>query len=545
VKRARARRRFWLATAGAFALLTACAYFNTLYNANQIYDEAQKSEQRSVASQPGAAAPTPAPGSTSPQARQYEQVLEKCKSMIANYPKSKHVDDAMLLSAKALYALGRYDEAVAALDTLETRFPKSNLREEADFIKGEALYSAEKYDLAAVVLRDFVKQHRKNKNRPEALYLLCSSLMELGMNDEAVTTLQILEKDHSRSQYRFEAQVSMADILARKEFYQESLEVYERLNQSRIPESYRYDVWLGMATVQEQVKDYAGALTTLEDIETLPRSVEKEPRAILLRARAHASLDSTDLAIAEYRDVATRFARGVYAADAYYHLGSLYEAMDSLQTAQTNYQEVARAYSGSEYADEAIKRSGDIARILKVQEMTGDNSPEAEAMRAFSMAEIQLFQFSNPQKAIPNYQKVVTDYPDSEYGARAVYALGYINGVMLGDSVKAREWYEVLVANYPGSAQAQLAYGFYQGAPPPPPMSEWAQKKPPTQPAATPPPAGRRPPQRPGQQPPAGVDSTGVNRPLPADTTRTPPPAQQPAPADTSAAPADSSRGGG
>ncbi|HEX5133694.1 MAG TPA: tetratricopeptide repeat protein [Candidatus Krumholzibacteria bacterium] len=554
----------WSARAGRLAVIclaamagfaSACAYFNTLYNAKATFEEADKADKAAAAQN---RAQPPAAGMPNPQARQYEEVVDKCKSMIANYPDSKHVDDAMLLSARALYALERYDEAVAALDSLQRRYPKSNLRDDAAFLKGKSLVAAEKYDVAAPVLRDFVRDHRKSDDRPEGLYLLCISLMQLGLNEEAVTVLQTLEKDHGRSDYRFKAQVEMADILAEKSMYDESLAVYRRVSASRIPESNRYDVWLGMARVQEQVGDYAGAVETLEGVRTLPRAPEKEPIAVLLRARAHAALDSTALAIAEYRDVTTRFARGIYASEAYYRLGEIYEGMDSLQAAQQAYQEVPRAYSGSEFAEDAIKRSGNIGRMLRVEQTSGDDSPEAVAMRTFSMAEIQLFQFESPQKAIPNYEKIVTDFPDSDYAPRAVYALGYIHGVVLGDTAQARVWYDVLRARYPDSAQMQLAQGFYAGAAPPPPVSEWAQSRSARTVPADAAPAQRQQTPRAGNQRPvtrpqpaaadstrAGTavapDTTRTQAPAPADTARTQTPA--PTPADTTSAPADTSKG--
>jgi len=548
---ARTRSGLALLLTAMLSVLSACAYFNTLYNAKQTFEDAQKADTRAnaaIAQQGQQTGQGGAPAVNSPTAKQYEEVIDKCKSMIANYPDSKHVDDAMLLSARALYALGRYDEAVAALDTLEEQHPKSNLRDDAMFLKGKSLHSAQKYDLAAPVLRDFVKEYHKSDYRPEALYLLCTSLMELGLNDEAVTALETLEKDHGRSEYRFQAQVEMASILAKKELYDESLAVYKRLNESRIPESYRYDVWLGMARVQLRTGDAAGAVATVNQTTTLPRSVDKEPIAVLLRGRAYASLDSIDAAVADFKDVTVRFARGIYAAEAYYRLGIMYEAMDSLQTAQTSFQEVPRAYSGSEYAEDAIKRSGDISRILKVQQTSGDDSPEATAMRTFSMAEIQLFQFENTQKAIPSYEKVVSDFPDSEYAPRAAYALGYINGVMLGDTLKARAWYDVLATRYPDSAQAQLAHGFYQGAPLPPPMSEWAQKKPEPKPVPAQSPTHRGPRNAPQ---PVSPDSARVMQPAVVDTTAThaatTPAATDttaaPAATDTTAAPADSSGG--
>jgi outer membrane protein assembly factor BamD (BamD/ComL family) len=214
--------------------------------------------------------------------------------------------------------------------------------------------------------------------------------------------------------------------------------------------------------------------------------------------------------------------------------------MDSLTTAQKNFQEVPRAYSGSPFAEDAIKRNSDIGRVLRLQQTSGDDSPEAVAMRTFSMAEIQLFQFNSPDKAIPSYEKIANEFQDSEYAPRAVYALGYIYGVVQGDSAKARAWYDVLLSRYPDSQQAQFAYAFYKGAALPPPYSELMKTATAVQSAATPQrrvaPAPR--PQPPKPTPPP-VDSTRVAPPpvvLPVDTTSAPP--------DTATAPADTSRGG-
>ena len=522
-------------------LVLSCAYYNTLYNAEDKFAEAEKAmaaQTRAVEAAPGG---VNAPG-VNTQTAAYEDVIEKCKKVIANYPDSRHVDDAMVLSAKALYRLGKYDEAVAAIDTLETRHPKSELIDDATFLKGKSFVAAEKYDLAVPVLKFYAEKYRKHDDRPEGLYLLCISLMQIGMNQEAVQALNVLEKDHGRSDYRFHAQVDMAEVLAEKELYKESLAVYQRMSQSRIPESVRFDVLMGMARVQEQLGENAAAVQTLSKIERVPQGTDNEPRLMLLRARGYAGIDSTRRSIRIYRDVTRRFARGTYAAEAHFRLGELYEGIDSLQAAQANYQEVPRAYSGSEYAEEAIKRGSNIGRVLKLQQTSGDDSPEAIAMRTFSMAEIQFFQFNSPEKAIPSYEKIVIDFPDSEYAPRAAYSLGYINGVVLGDSIRARAWYDTLLTRYPDSPQTQMAFAFYKGAIPPPPYSELIKTATVIKPGQPLQPQPRRQTTRPVPPPPPPADTTRA----PADTTQAPaqtPPAETPP--DTSTAPADTSGGGG
>jgi TolA-binding protein len=229
---------------------------------------------------------------------------------------------------------------------------------------------------------------------------------------------------------------------------------------------------MGMTRSQVELGRFDDALVTLEKVASTNPGPDREPPMLLLRGRAYAGADSAQRAVTIFKSVATRFSRGTYGAEADYRLGILYESMDSLKTAQRYYQEVPRAYSGSDYAEDAIKRAGDIGRILRLQETAGDDSPEAIALRTFSMAEIQLLQFSNTEKAIPSYEKIVNEFPDSEFAPKSVYALGYIYGVVLRDSVKAAEWYEVLRTRYSDTQQAQLAYAFYKGASPPPTIEE-------------------------------------------------------------------------
>jgi TolA-binding protein len=483
------------------AATMSCAYFNTLYNAEKKYKDAQKAERATAPAQAqqmvdeeGNVVTTTRQTAAVPagqNAQVYEDVITRCKHVIARYPDSKHVDDAMLLIGKSLFALQRYDECVAALDSLTTRYPKTDLTQDAEFLKGKALVRGEHYDAAVGTLTHFVDTYRGNDNRAEAFYLLCTSLMHMGLAESAVTQLQRLEKDHGRSEYRYRTQTDMANILVEKGLYKESLAVYQRLDRSRIPKNMRYDVWMGMSRSQIEMGEYREALVTLDKVRGEKPGPDREPPMQILRGRAYAGADSSERAIAVYKGVATRFSRGVYGAEADYRLGILYESMDSLKTAQRYYQEVPRAYSGSDYAEDAIKRAGDIGRVLRLQETQGDDSPEAIALRMFSMAEIQLLQFNSTEKAIPGYEKIVTDYPDSEFAPKSAYALGYIYGVVLQDSVRARQWYEILRTRYADSQQAQLAYAFYKGASPPPTVEEMmrygAPKAAPVIPAPAPP----------------------------------------------------------
>jgi tetratricopeptide (TPR) repeat protein len=337
----------------------------------------------------------------------------------------------------------------------------------------------------------------------------------------------------------------MAAILVDKGMYKESLAVYERISRSRIPNDVRYDVYMGMSRSQVELGQYKEAMVTLEKMRGMQVAPEREAPMLLLRGRAFAGADSVHRAITVYKSVSSRFARGKYGAEADFRLGTLYESMDSLKTAQRYYQQVPGAFSQSEFADDAIKRAGDIGRMLRLQQSAGDESPEAVALRTFAMAELQFLQFNATDKAIPAYEKIVTDYPDSEFAPKSAYALGYIYGVVMQDSVKAKEWYDVLRTKYADSQQLQLAYTFYKGAPTPAvaDMMKYAgAHKQPGASAPTPPPLTPSPamidtsrtahPTKPAPVPPAVAPAETTHVKALPDTLKEPVP--QTAPADTS-----------
>ena len=159
--------------------------------------------------------------------------------------------------------------------------------------------------------------------------------------------------------------------------------------------------------------------------------------------------------------MAARFGKSKYSAEAEYRIGLIYQVkLDSLEAAKTYYDEVPRQYAGSEYAGDAIKRSSNISTLLKLRESVDEDDPAAKALREFSLAEVQLFQFEDAAKAKAEYEKVLAEFPHSEYAPKAAYAIGYIYETMLGDSLKALEAFKYLIVNYPESQQAAYARKF-------------------------------------------------------------------------------------
>ena len=425
-----------------------CAYFNTLYNANKRYEDGLRTP-RGRDGEPSRAA-----------ILAFDETIEKCQTMIGTWPNSRHVDDAMLLIAHCLYQQDRFPEAVVQLDSLESAHPDTNLLSKVRLLKGKSLAHWGEHEEAIDVLGDYIERWKKAKDRPQALYYLTTSSISIGRYEDAVGYVNELEKRYAGSGYTFDAQLQSAALLADEGLYDRSRDIYESLNAQRLPLTYRYEVWMGMANVYLKTEAYDDALGALLDVETLALTPDQEPAELLQKANAYVGLDSTDAAVSTYQEITRRFARGQYAAEAHFQLGEIWEATDSLRLAKSAFESVARAYARSDRATEAIRRSGSIGKLLRLEATSSNDSPEAIALRQFTLAELQLTQFEQPEKALDTYRALLADYPDSEYGPRAAYAVGYIYGLVLGDTLQARAAYDTLLARYPDTQQARFAYRF-------------------------------------------------------------------------------------
>jgi len=188
------------------ALASSCAYYNTFYLARRYYFKATLGEPYEV------------DRVQSGQAPNYTKSIDFSKKVIQQYPKSKWVDDAFLLWAKAL--VGRDDplQTINMLQDFATRFPKSEQRSEATFFLGLAYRNARRYAQSVDAFDDFLKQAPKHDLVPYAHLERARALMSLGRYGEAAEAAgQILQHypghvlaDKARRQ-RAEARLADAD----------------------------------------------------------------------------------------------------------------------------------------------------------------------------------------------------------------------------------------------------------------------------------------------------------------------------------------------
>ncbi|HHM24323.1 MAG TPA: tetratricopeptide repeat protein, partial [Bacteroidetes bacterium] len=131
------------------------AYFNTFYNAQKYFKEAEKKrlKQQQTARRGGLNSSQRRSGRAPARARQtsipeYKKAIEKGSKVLELYPNSRYVDDALMIIGKSLYYTNDFLKAKRKFEELLKYFPKSEYAPEARLWLAKTLIALKDYDSA-------------------------------------------------------------------------------------------------------------------------------------------------------------------------------------------------------------------------------------------------------------------------------------------------------------------------------------------------------------------------------------------------------------
>ncbi len=468
------------------ALASSCAYYNTFYLARRYYFKATLG------------APYEVDRVASGQSPNYTKSIDFSKKVLAQYPKSKWVDDAFLLWAKAL--VGRDDplQTITMLQDFSVHFPKTDQRSEATFFLGLAYRNARRYSQAVDAFDDFLKQAPKHDLVPYAHLERARALMSLGRYGDAASAAgQIVDHfprhvlaDKARRQ-RAEARLQDGDFDgARADFH----DIGERATSDQE----RFAFLMREADCLESARKYDDELSLLrgELSHTPPPPPPPSGSAVApptgspgssytqgggsayvpppatgtswvptdnygkLTLRIGTALllgGKLAEALEQFGNVLKDYPRTALAAEAQYRVGYAYETnADDFDRALAEYAKVKDQFGTTLYTQQAQQRSDDLGRIMQFRKGAGADSLEKKAEAGFLTAERYLFELKRPDRALEEYAGVVATYKGTAVAARALNAQAWVLSRKLDRKAAADSLFWRVVHEYPAT-EAQVA----------------------------------------------------------------------------------------
>jgi TolA-binding protein len=225
------------AVAAVVLFSVGCAYFNTFYNAKQLYKEAET---------------TRAKGTPDQAATKYDGAIKKCLDLIRFHPNSRYVDDALYMVGMSHFYRGEYVQSQASFRDLLDRFPHSEFAERAWFQMGLAGLREGDVAGAASAFESLEKAFPKSDYVVEAAYRTAESRLNSEDAEEArAALLEFIEK-HPQSRFVGDAELEIARTYYDEARFEEARREYEQVLKHGPSAEQRYEAELHIALTKRE-----------------------------------------------------------------------------------------------------------------------------------------------------------------------------------------------------------------------------------------------------------------------------------------------------
>lgn len=351
-----ARRRWHLWAGGAALALavlgtSSCVYFNTFYNAQKYYRQAERAraavDGKGERSTEGAR--TGRRADPSQAFALYEKAVRKASIVLDKYPDSDLVDDAMYLIGRALYWQGDYQYSARSFRDLELSFAQSEYCDRARLWRARCLERLGTADEARAVLRALVLEGSPAGDEA-GLQLGDMALAEgdtRGAIDEYRATLELFPDTAHKARIWLcigEAQMALGTPAA----LDEALAAFDRALESARVDSVEYRARLNRGRAQYLKGQPDAALASYDGLLRNGRFRAWEGETRILVGQYYRERGLLTEALREFEHIRDDFPQTDVSAMALYETGLLYlQEMGERRRAEEYFEEVTREKRGS------------------------------------------------------------------------------------------------------------------------------------------------------------------------------------------------------
>ncbi len=506
---------FWFNKFSRLAILPAAlfitsgcgGYYNTFYNTKKVYKEALEEQRRRPANENR-------PGSG--EIQKYDKAIEKASKLLQLYPKSRYVDDALLLIGECFFYKQEYLKAQRKFQELLTLFPQSGLGPRAQLWLAKTNIELNDYASAEQVLKELEAREKKGETVNQGHFLLGEIYFRQKQYVPAAKEYEAAARKLEDAKIRGDAYMRLGECCLELKQYDLAATAFRRAgatikNNVNLQFQARLQHAVALKKQQKPNEALRALNIMLKEFSThreLPLSKVEIAECTRLQGKIESALNQYTAIIEEHQ-------RTEASAAAFFALGEIFERQSDFVKAKENYDNVRRESSRSDKLTEADRRSKAIGTLMKLKEnvatlerqrrtLSGEQAAttriadnkdkkesavrkpisrvprrarnvDAEALSGnltskdpqkvaaelakskILLAELFLFNFSRPDSAMREYLDVFEFFPQTEYAPQAMYSLAYILGDAPATLVMRDSILQVLAGKYGNTQQGQGA----------------------------------------------------------------------------------------
>lgn len=468
-----------------------CAYYNTMFNAHDKYEQGMKKIEKSEE------------GKITPEIRKdFYAVVDKCWKLINIYSdSSKYADDALLLIGKSHFNVEEYPKSERFLKQFIERYRDSDLIAEAYLWLGRSLLNQDKNDEALEYFNKVLALDESDDLNARAYLSMGEIYFKMEAFDLARTQLNQVSEITNNDELEAAAQYLIASTYFASEDFKTSAAEFDKILSYDVSVDLLFRSIMKKVDCYMELDEYDQAISTLEITaykgEFLHKKSIIEARigdAYLVQGK---SLEATEI----YYNVMDEYPRTVGSAMAAYGMAQLMEfAYSDLDSAKNLYNRVGKEYRDSDLRIMAEKKAKILDQYQKIESniekdladlkilrntgsvtdtlLTADSSAMAKdkttkqgdpvkkkkrtenqiqqslEKNQFAMAEFYLLTLASYDSAEVAYKRFIKSSNDTILVPKAHYALYYINKYVLVKDEEADAVKQYILDNYPTTPYA-------------------------------------------------------------------------------------------
>ncbi|MCI0532416.1 MAG: tetratricopeptide repeat protein, partial [candidate division Zixibacteria bacterium] len=378
--------------------------------------------------------------------------IKRASRVLNFYPKSKYVDDALLIIGKSYYYQKEYAGAERKFTEIIVGFPKSDLLVESQYFLGLTHYKLEEYDKAQSAWDAVLASRKKGDYQSKVLFMKAQVSYQQEDYQQALASYGQYLSQHKGEPNAVDAQLQIAQIYWDKEEYELSWKAYSEVRKYTRDKDIIYKADYKAGETAYQLGKVSEGLSIYKKLAEDPLYYRYLSAIKVQLGQGHLLAGQVAEARKIYDDVIVTYPKSDFASQAYYQIGVIYEEhLDSLDLAKQNFTKAKDERQGSPYSQKALQKLADLAKLEEFHKALTVAETEKLVQTRFHMAEFYLTQLDKPDSALAAYREIVQKYPDSEYAPKSLLASAYICRNYFGDSAGFHNTCEEIIQKYPGS----------------------------------------------------------------------------------------------
>ncbi len=429
-----------------------CAYYNIYWMAQHEYDEVLTKMNNYDFWDPYSQ-----PKVTGGSVKLLDSCIKRCGKILLLYPKSKWVDDALLLMGNCFVLKRDLPKAMKKYEEILTLFADSPLSDEARYMKAYTLVLEDSPEQALSEIEHLLETTKNKRIRQKSLYLRARIDFEKKRWEKVITDCESYLDQFSDGERAQEVRLILARSFLRVGKPQQAIDLLKKLG--RRDDSFGLAASMTMGRALRMIGDNDQALKVFEHLEAEAGEDTVKARALLEIADMKVSQKNFDGALSALAEADSLLPpkEDVLRSEVLFTTGKIYEKyLGDLRKAAEAYSKASKLKS--DLGDAARLRAKALHSLEKYQNTLNDSIPDLPQDKARTLlliGEIYQEDLGWEREAVASFKAVIDSFPATQSAAKAMLHLASIMEAD-GDTL-ANAYYRKVIRLFPKTAYANFA----------------------------------------------------------------------------------------